>query len=66
MMECLSCLGDKDKTSDELFATVIKTGEMDVKVMTILGAANTGEYGNPEITEVSLDVRNNPGILTSA
>ena len=30
-----------------------------------MDAANTETYGNPEITEVSIGVRDNPGILIS-
>ncbi len=33
--------------------------------MALLDGANTGAYGNPEITEVNIGVRNNPGILVS-
>ena len=33
--------------------------------MAQLDQANTGSYGNPEITEVNLGVRSNPGILIS-
>ncbi len=65
MMEGLSCIVDTSKTADDLFAMVIKTGEMGVKVMAMLDAANTGEYGNPELTEVNLGVGTNPGILIS-
>lgn len=65
IMEGLSCLVDDGKTGDDLFAMVIKTGEMGVKTMAMLDAANTGEYGNPEITEVNLGVGTNPGILIS-
>jgi hydroxylamine reductase len=33
--------------------------------MALLDKANTSTYGNPEITEVNIGVRNNPGILIS-
>lgn len=33
--------------------------------MALLDAANTGTYGNPEITTVNIGVRNNPAILIS-
>ena len=33
--------------------------------MAQLDKANTSSYGNPEISQVSLGVRNNPGILIS-
>ena len=50
---------------DELIALVLATGEAGVKGMALLDAANTGTFGNPEITEVNLGVRNNPAILIS-
>ena len=37
----------------------------EVDGMALLDGANTGAYGNPEITEVNIGVRNNPGILVS-
>jgi hydroxylamine reductase len=36
-----------------------------VNTMALLDEANTSAYGKPEITEVNLGVRNNPGILIS-
>jgi hydroxylamine reductase len=33
--------------------------------MALLDEANTGKYGNPEITKVNIGVRNNPAILIS-
>ena len=33
--------------------------------MALLDSANTGTYGNPEITKVNIGVRKNPGILIS-
>lgn len=33
--------------------------------MALLDAANTGAYGSPEVTEVSIESRSNPGILVS-
>ncbi len=33
--------------------------------MALLDAANTGTYGNPEITKVNIGVKNRPGILIS-
>ncbi|WP_462133824.1 hydroxylamine reductase [Peptostreptococcus stomatis] len=50
---------------DELIALVLATGEAGVKGMALLDSANTGTFGNPEITEVNLGVRNNPAILIS-
>jgi len=44
---------------------VMKTGEMGVVAMAQLDKANTKTYGNPEISEVNIGVRGNPGILIS-
>jgi len=64
LVEGLAAL-DKDLSADELVALVLKTGEFGVTTMALLDAANTGAYGNPEISEVNLGTRNNPGILIS-
>ena len=55
----------KDITVDELVNLVLYMGEGGVKAMALLDSANTGTYGNPEITRVSIGVRRNPGILIS-
>ena len=55
----------KDLSLNELISLVMKTGEYGVKVMALLDEANTSTYGHPEITEVNIGVRNNPGILVS-
>jgi len=54
-----------DIAADELVALTLETGKTGVDVMALLDKANTESYGNPEITEVNLGVRNNPGILIS-
>jgi hydroxylamine reductase len=55
----------KELTVDEMIAMVMKCGEISVNTMALLDKANTSAYGNPEITEVNIGVRNNPGILIS-
>ncbi len=55
----------KDLSVEDMIALVMKCGEYAVKVMALLDEANTSAYGNPEITEVNIGVRNNPGILIS-
>ena len=50
---------------DELVSLVLETGRYGVEGMALLDAANSGTYGNPEITTVDIGVRNNPGILVS-
>ncbi len=48
-----------------LTALALETGKYGVQGMALLDSANTGAYGNPEITEVDLGVRDRPGILVS-
>jgi hydroxylamine reductase len=50
---------------DDLVALVLETGKFGVDAMALLDGANTSTYGNPEITEVNIGVRNNPAILIS-
>ena len=52
-------------SGDELTGMVLECGKFGVEVMALLDAANTAAYGNPEITEVNMGVRNNPSILIS-
>ncbi len=55
----------KDLSVDEMVGLVMKAGETAVNTMALLDKANTTTYGHPEITEVNLGVRGNPGILIS-
>ena len=64
MMEGLAST-TKELSVDDMVAMVMKTGENAVATMALLDEANTKTYGNPEITEVNLGVRGNPGILIS-
>lgn len=63
--EALAATLDDSLTVDDLVALTLKTGEYGVKAMALLDKANTSRYGNPEITEVNIGVRNNPAILIS-
>ena len=65
LMEALAALVDDTKSQEDLFNLVIKTGEMGVKTMALLDAANTLAYGTPEITKVNIGVGKNPGILVT-
>jgi len=56
---------DDSLTADDLVALAMETGKYGVDVMALLDKANTSTYGNPEITEVNIGVRNNPAILIS-
>ncbi len=63
--KALANITDDKLTVDENIALVMETGKFGVDVMALLDSANTGTYGNPEITTVNLGVKNNPGILIS-
>ncbi len=64
LMEALAST-TRDLTTDEMVGLVMKAGEVAVKTMALLDEAHTTTYGNPEITEVNIGVRKNPGILIS-
>ncbi len=55
----------QDLSVDEMVGLVLKAGEVAVTTMAALDSANTGAYGNPELTEVNIGVGANPGILIS-
>ncbi len=63
--EALAATLDDGLTADELVALTLKTGQFGVTAMALLDEGNTSKYGNPEITEVNIGVRNNPAILIS-
>jgi len=56
---------DDSLTADELVAITLETGKFGVDTMALLDEANTTTFGNPEITEVNIGVKENPGILIS-
>ena len=63
--KALNATTDDSLTAEELIALVMETGKYGVTTMALLDKANTSTYGNPEITEVNIGVRNNPAILVS-
>jgi len=63
--EALAATLDDTLSADDFIALTLKTGKYGVKAMALLDEANTSKYGNPEITEVNIGVRNNPAILIS-
>ena len=65
MHSALTRIMDDSLSADDLVALVMETGKYGVDAMALLDAANTEAYGHPEITEVNIGVRNNPGILIS-
>ncbi|MGB0405553.1 MAG: hydroxylamine reductase, partial [Fusobacterium sp.] len=65
MQKALANTLDDSLTIEELIALTLETGKFGVDGMALLDSANTTAYGNPEITEVNIGVRSNPGILVS-
>ncbi len=65
MIKALAATLDETLSADDLIELTLETGRYGVDVMALLDEANTGTYGNPEITEVNIGVRNRPGILIS-
>lgn len=65
IQSALAKLLDDSIDAEALTALALETGKFGVDGMALLDAANTGAYGNPEITKVNLGVRKNPGILVS-
>ena len=65
VQSALAKLLDDSLTGDELTALALETGKWGVDGMALLDKANTETYGQPEITQVDLGVRKNPGILIS-
>jgi hydroxylamine reductase len=52
--EMLDYLTRKPTDADELLGRALKTGEINLKAMELLDAANTGTYGHPEPTQVRI------------
>jgi hydroxylamine reductase len=64
LMEALAST-TRSLSTDDMVSLVMKAGETAVNAMALLDKANTETYGHPEITEVNIGVKNNPGILIS-
>ena len=65
MESALEKLLDDSLSVEDLIDLTLQTGSHGASVMALLDSANTQSYGNPEITEVNIGVRNNPAILIS-
>jgi hydroxylamine reductase len=63
--EALAATLDDSLSAEELTALVMKTGQSGVTAMALLDEGNTSKFGDPEMTEVSICVGKNPGILIS-
>ena len=65
LQRALAATLDDSLTVYQLVALALETGKYGVSGMALLDKANTGAYGNPEITRVNIGVGKNPGILVS-
>lgn len=65
IQRALAATLDDTLTADDLVNLVMETGKVGVDTLALLDKANTDVYGNPELSSVSLGVRNNPAILIS-
>jgi len=55
----------KDLSVDEMVGLVFECGRVGVTTLALLDRANTGTYGDPEITSVKTTVGDRPGILVT-
>jgi len=65
MQEGMAATLNKDLTVDDYLGLVLKCGEVNLKTMELLDAANTGTYGHPVPTAVPLGPRAGKAILLS-
>ena len=63
-LEALAALADEGSV-DSLLPLVLKVGEVNLSCMGLLDAANTGAFGTPEPTTVTLEVEPGPFIVVS-
>jgi len=65
MHEALASMLNRDLSLNDWVAMALKCGEVNLRVMELLDAANTGTYGHPEPTKVSLGAKKGKAILVS-
>jgi hydroxylamine reductase len=65
MHELLDALADRSLGLEDWVALTLKTGEVNLRVMELLDAANTGAYGDPVPTTVPLGHRPGKAVLVS-
>ena len=65
IQSALAQILDENMSAENLVDLTLETGKFGVDGMALLDGANTGAYGNPEITSVNIGVGTNPGILVS-
>ncbi|MCW4016733.1 MAG: hydroxylamine reductase [Candidatus Bathyarchaeota archaeon] len=63
--EALAATLDKSLTVNDLVRMVLKCGEINLRAMELLDAANTGTYGHPVPTKVPLGAKKGKAILVS-
>jgi hydroxylamine reductase len=63
--EVLDALAKDKPTAEELLGWALKTGEINLKAMEALDAANTGAYGHPTPTKVRVTPVKGHGIVVS-
>lgn len=63
--EALAATLDDTLGADELVGLVMKCGEINLRAMELLDAANTGKYGHPVPTSVPLGAKKGKAILVS-
>jgi hydroxylamine reductase len=63
--EAMAATMNKDLSADDLVGLVFKCGEINIRTMEILDAANTETYGHPVPTSVPLGARKGKAILVS-
>jgi hydroxylamine reductase len=63
--EGLAAMLNPDLTLDDWLALVLKCGDINLKTMELLDAANTGAYGHPVPTQVPLGAKAGKAILVS-
>ncbi len=61
----LSYLASNPTNIDELLATALKCGEMNIRIMELLDLANTDAYGHPQPTQVRIEPIKGKAILVS-
>jgi len=65
MHEALAASLNPEITLNEALGLALRCGEVNLKAMALLDAGNTGTYGHPEPTQVSLGQRKGKAILVS-
>jgi hydroxylamine reductase len=63
--EGLAATLNRDLTLDDWLGLVLKCGEINIRTMELLDAANTGTYGHPVPTKVPLGAKKGKAILVS-